>query len=192
MKSDYSLVFIDPKPTLPEDGISVDLCLADALKATKQEKHLIKKNEQGFLLEIKSLSSVVVKTKEIIGIPQNVFGVVMPSGRMLLDKGIIMASTKVEPSFFDHLTLLLFNTTNKNVILNDQEIVASVVFYSMDDVIECKKHFNKYLEKNVIIYTKWKRILHFTARNIATIISILALIATVWMALATQMLASAS
>ena len=66
----------------------------------------------------------------------------MPSGRVLLKKGILIPTTKIEPSYEGYLKLLLFNTTNRKVHLDLEEKAISIIFFSMDHLVEAKKLFS--------------------------------------------------
>lgn len=86
--------------------------------------------------------SVVIEVAEQIGVPHNMYGLVIPTGSLFLDKGIIIAAAKIEPSFNDRLKLRLVNTTRGKIRLNPGIKVASAIFFDTE-VTEFEPEFRK-------------------------------------------------
>jgi deoxycytidine triphosphate deaminase len=76
--------------------------------------------------------SVVVTAAENIRVPHNMYGVLVPTGSLFLDKGILIAPAKVEPSFSGYLKLRLFNTTALKYNLMKGDKLGSVIFFSTE------------------------------------------------------------
>jgi deoxycytidine triphosphate deaminase len=79
--------------------------------------------------------SIVVEVAELIGLPFNLYGLVIPTGSLFLDRGIIIAAAKVEPAFKGRLKLRLVNTTAERRPLAKGQKVASVVLFSTDETM---------------------------------------------------------
>ncbi len=75
-------------------------------------------------------SSVLIEVKEHLRVPNNMFGFLLPKGKLLLEHGILMATTKIEPRYEGRLRILLYNTTSNKQYLKRGMVIASSVFLS--------------------------------------------------------------
>lgn len=116
--------------------------------------------DPGILL--KAGQSVVVEVNESLRVPHNMYGLVIPTGRLFLDNGIILAAAKIEPSFHDRLKLRLVNVSGERRILQKGQKVASAIFFSTERTIH---HDDK--RKSVVSVTR----LPGHTRQIATWVS---------------------
>ncbi len=178
-KSDNSYIFFSEDIDRLEDEFSLDISFKSAESITKRKRKIMRNSED--LAEKKEIiipphTSVHVESCEYIAIPYNVYGLVMPSGKLLFDKGILVPTTKIEPSFEGYLKIFMYNTTEKSVHLNLDTKAVSLVFFSMNHLLNSKKMFSTMAPK----YTApgiWKRIQnkfnnnHVLLQMLATIVS---------------------
>jgi deoxycytidine triphosphate deaminase len=132
-KSDASLLFTDAAQI---SEFSVELTLGelydDELSETRAIMYAIDKD----VLTLRPGKSIVVEVAEHLRVPNNMFGVVMPKGHILLEQGILMASTKIEPSYDGHLRLLLHNSSGVRRTLRRDSVIASAVFFRTERTLE--------------------------------------------------------
>lgn len=129
--SDKSLLYLTGG--LEPGSYSVDLSVGDSWNERygPSSGQLYRIPEEG--LDIGRHGSVVVEVAESIHVPHNMYGIVVPTGSLFLDKGILIAPAKVEPSFIGSLKLRLFNTTGYKHCLRRGDKIASIVFFSTEN-----------------------------------------------------------
>ncbi|MBV7417174.1 hypothetical protein KW830_01755 [Comamonas sp. CMM03] len=114
--------------------------------------------------------SIVVTAAEEIRIPHNMYGVLLPTGSLFLDKGILIAPAKVEPSFSGNLKLRLFNTTALKYTLKKGEKLGSVIFFSTETT-----QFQSPVTKNSVLVSKptpfVDRISQWLGRNVNQLVT---------------------
>ncbi|MGZ8284218.1 MAG: dCTP deaminase domain-containing protein [Allosphingosinicella sp.] len=129
--SDKSFLLLD-RPQAPEN-FSVELTLGEGwsekYSRTNNHMHRIAADEK---IEIRRNGSIVVEVAEHIRVPHNMYGIVVPTGSLFLDRGVIIAAAKVEPSFEGRLKLRLVNTTDRKVFLAAGDKVASIIFFATE------------------------------------------------------------
>jgi len=84
-------------------------------------------------IQINSKQSVLVETKEKIMMPHNLFGIIMPTGRLFLNNGIMCNTAKIEPGYEDKLFLLLYNTSNSKKEIEIGDKIATAIFFSTEE-----------------------------------------------------------
>lgn len=145
--SDRSLLWLSEKASAA--AFSIDLKVGDQWSEkygpTSNEMHAI--GDEG--MRIQRHESIVVTAAENIRVPHNMYGVLVPTGSLFLDKGILIAPAKVEPSFTGTLKLRLFNTTAFKHTLKKGDKLGSVIFFSTETT-----QFQKPVTKNSILISK--------------------------------------
>lgn len=145
--SDRSLLWLPDHSGV--DAFSIDLTVGDQWSEkygpTSNEMHKIA--EEG--MRILRHGSVVVTAAEDIRVPHNMYGVLVPTGSLFLDKGILIAPAKVEPSFAGNLKLRLFNTTALKHTLKKGDKLGSVIFFSTETT-----QFQNPVTKNSVLISK--------------------------------------
>ena len=130
-QSDQSKVLLTPLDSSPET-FSIEFSVGNVW--SEQYGHtsttMYKIPEQG--ITIGRHGSIVIEVGQNISVPHNMYGLVIPTGSLFLDKGIIIAAAKIEPSFTGNLKLRLFNTTATKRVLQIGDKVASGVFFSTE------------------------------------------------------------
>ena len=145
--SDRSLLWLSEMASV--EAFSIDLKVGDQWSEkygpTSNEMHTI--GDEG--MRIQRHESIVVTAAENIRVPHNMYGVLVPTGSLFLDKGIMIAPAKVEPSFAGNLKLRLFNTTSLKHTLKKGDKLGSVIFFSTETT-----QFQKPVTKNSILVSK--------------------------------------
>lgn len=130
--SDASLILIESATTV--EDFSIELTIGSAWsRRYGQTNEMITIPEEGIRLAVGE--SVVVEVAERIGVPHNLYGLVIPTGRLFLDQGIIIAAAKIEPSFNDRLKLRLVNASGERRTLKRGQKIASAVFFSTERTV---------------------------------------------------------
>ncbi len=83
-------------------------------------------------IELASGRSIVIEVAEKIGVPFNMYGLVIPTGSLFLDQGIIIAAAKIEPAFQGKLKLRLVNNSGERRKVVIGQKVASAIFFATD------------------------------------------------------------
>ncbi|MDT8759745.1 hypothetical protein MZO42_13665 [Sphingomonas psychrotolerans] len=128
--SDRSLILIEQSTNVESFSIELTLGASWSERYSNAANGMFGIPTEGIVL--KPSSSVVVEVAETITVPFNMYGLVIPTGSLFLDRGIIIAAAKIEPSFSGKLKLRLVNTTGERHRLTPGLKVASAIFYSTE------------------------------------------------------------
>jgi dUTPase len=128
--SHLSLLFL--KGGAPTDSFSVELTVGNAWSERygQGSNEMQKISDAG--LKIARHGSIVIEVEEKIKVPFNMYGIIVPTGSLFLDRGILIAPAKVEPSFSGNLKLRLFNTTAFKHTIKKGDKLASIIFFSTE------------------------------------------------------------
>lgn len=80
--------------------------------------------------------SIVIEVAEDIHVPNNMYGILVPTGSLFLGLGILIAPAKIEPGFAGKLTLRLFNTTAEKYTLKTGQKLGSAIFFPTDTTVD--------------------------------------------------------
>lgn len=129
--SDKSLLYL--KGGLEPGAYSIDLSVGGAWNESYglTSGQLYRIPQEG--LDIGRHGSIVIEVAEDISVPHNMYGILVPTGSLFLDRGILIAPAKVEPCFSGFLKLRLFNTTGYKYCLKSGDKIASVIFFSTEN-----------------------------------------------------------
>lgn len=141
--SDQSYLFLKDSNNHIVESFSLELTLGNgwADRYSETERSLMEIDDQKGI-KIAKKGSVVVEVGEEIKMPHNLYGILVPTGSLFLSKGILIAPSKIEPSFKGKLKLRLFNTSNEVFVLQKKAKLASAIFFSTD-VTEFHPEINK-------------------------------------------------
>lgn len=146
--SDRSLLLLSPLKKA--QGFAVELTVGQAWS----EKYGPKSNQMNSISESGILlgrhGSIVVEAAEFMKVPHNLYGILVPTGSLFLDKGILIAPAKVEPSFTGNLKLRMFNTTSLKHTLKKGDKLGSVIFFGT----ETTRYQAEVTKKGVLIPTE--------------------------------------
>lgn len=125
ISSDYSLVFTNAEKV---EEWAIELTVGDLYSSEtgkEPQKMIYIDNE----ISISPQASLILEVKEELRIPNNIYGLILPKGTLLLEHGILMASTKIESRYQGKLRILLYNTTKKKKYLKKDDVVGSCIFF---------------------------------------------------------------
>lgn len=107
---------------------AIELTVGDLFspEAGKEPQKMIYINNE---ISISPQTSLIIEVKEELRIPNNIYGLILPKGTLLLEHGILMASTKIESRYQGKLRILLYNTTKKKKYLKKKDVVGSCIFF---------------------------------------------------------------
>lgn len=166
--SDKSLLWISENANA--ENFSIDLTVGDqwSEKYGPKSNEMHKISDEG--MRILRHGSVVVTAAENIRVPHNMYGVLVPTGSLFLDKGILIAPAKVEPSFTGYLKLRMFNTTAFKHTLKKGDKLGSIIFFSTETT-----QFQNTVTKDSVLISKpeplTERALQWLNRNIYQLVT---------------------
>ena len=131
--SDDSKIFCS-EPSL--ENFSITLTIGDQWASNVSRADPSMYMIDGDTITLRPLSSVVIEVNENISLPYNIFGLITQKGSAFLERGLIIGSGKVDPSFSGHLQVLIFNSTRKPVTLKRKEVIANLMFFRTDTTIQ--------------------------------------------------------
>lgn len=119
-------------------------------------------------------TAIVIRTAERLTLPDGVFGVVCSKGS-LASGGLVVANTKIDPMFDDHLLVPVFNSSGNVIRLTPGRPFASVYFISLE-----RRSFSTAPRKVYFpVHTKRPSFLQFIRQNaLQLMIALVTLIAS--------------
>ncbi len=173
-RSNASVVYIRSAEKI--EKFSIELSIGDgwAYKLAGGDARMYAiKNEK---VNIPARKSIAIQTAESFIMPSNMYGLIVPKGSLLLQRGVIMGSTKIDPLFNGKLKILLYNTTNKKISLKQGEFIASAIFLRTEKPIDLPPRNEECLTPEN--YGWQKRIYHLMKSDPKFFINVTALVLT--------------
>ncbi len=127
-------------------------------------------------VNIPAKNSIAVQTAESFIVPRNMYGLILPKGSLLLQQGVLMGSTKIEPLFNGKLKILLYNTSNKKISLKKGEFIASAIFLRTEKAIDSPPQNEDCLTPES--YRWYQKVYHLMGADPKFLITIIVLILT--------------
>ena len=189
--SDQSNLYLADSKNCQVESFSLELTLGDGWsdRYSENETQLKSINDDG--IKIARHGSVVVEVREDIKVPHNLYGILVPTGSLFLGKGILIAPSKIEPSFKGKLKLRLFNTSNEIFCLQKKVKLASAIFFSTD-VTEFHNEITRASNIDKVQLSKREKILRWIKQNPPTwlgwLVSIISPIVLILIFVATYLL----
>jgi deoxycytidine triphosphate deaminase len=119
-------VVIDPESTDAQEEVCVDLHVGDSfMEAGSSSSYPF---EKAYLLH--QGACIVLHTKELISVPNNVFGTLCAKGS-LAALGFLVPNTKVDPLFSDRLDVALFNAGTRTLRVEKGMAFCSIIFHQL-------------------------------------------------------------
>lgn len=152
--SQVSLLLVNKEAKLESFSLELTVGTAWAKVFSDTQKSLIQIDSNG--IQIGRHDSIVIEVAEEIHVPNNMYGLLVPTGSLFLGLGILIAPAKIEPGYSGKLTLRLFNTTSEKYTLKPGHKLGSAIFFPTDTTLE---HETKKRERgaNTPTYGKLKR-----------------------------------
>lgn len=132
-KSDASLLYSDAENI---EEFSVELSVGDQWAQDLTKEKAIMYAIEGDEISIKPQSSIVLEVKENFQVPFNMYGLVLQTGSIFLEQGILIGAGKIEPSFDGKLRILIYNTSRTKRTLQKGQKIASAIFMRTDKTIK--------------------------------------------------------
>ena len=133
--SDNSLLLTDARTV---EEFSIELTLGDYWDSNTSRDAATMYPIEGDQITIPARGNVVVEVAERISLPGNIYGIVIPTGSILLEQGIVIAATKIEPGYSDVVRLMLFNSSRINRTISKRTRLASAVFFRTEQTVRLK------------------------------------------------------
>lgn len=128
-----SYIYIESEDDIDiQDTVSLSITIGDAWY--DGQRHFDRKiTEKG--VKIKSKRYAVFQTQQYLGIPYNVFGVVVGKGINIFNGGVI-STGKIVPGYKGKLRIGYYNASGKTIILHKGDVIGSCVFFSIESTSE--------------------------------------------------------
>lgn len=183
--SDQSYLYLQNSEQHTVESFSLELTLGDGWsdRYSDEEKGLRRIDDE-YGIKIARQGSVVVEVSEEIKMPHNLYGILVPTGSLFLGKGILIAPSKIEPSFKGKLKLRLFNTSNETYVLKKKQKLASAIFFSTD-VTEFHKDITRASDLAQPKLTSWQKALRLFKQNPPAWVATLSPVAAILIFIAT-------
>lgn len=133
--SDTSMLYTDAEQV---EEFSIELTIGESWAEIIDKDAPDMYSFNGGFATLKPNSSVVIEVAEEIKVPYNVIGIIVPSGRAFLEKGIIIGAGKIEPSYEGKLKILLYNTSKSKRFLKPGAKLGSAIFFRTDRTLSEK------------------------------------------------------
>jgi len=168
--------FLHLQGGLPPEHFSVELSVGGSWSERygPRSTQMFRIPEEG--LDIGRHGSIVIEVAERLMVPHNMYGIVVPTGSLFLDRGILIAPAKVEPSYSGTLKLRLFNTTSYKHRLKSGAKVASIVFFSTENTSFQPSVTKASIDVNKPV-PRAKRLLGWASRNRIQVINWILMVA---------------
>lgn len=118
----------DEREDVKVDDFSLDITLGHSWNQDYSYNDTSLYTIEGDEIKIAPRSSVVVRIREFIRVPNNRFGMVLSTGSLFLQSGVQSAIAKIEPGYSGTLVLRLTNTSSNVARIKKGEKIASVIF----------------------------------------------------------------
>lgn len=138
-KSDASLICSDAS-TIEE--FSIELSVGEQWAEDLSNEKAVMYAIEGSSISIKPQSSIVLEVKESIKVPFNMYGLILQTGSIFLEQGVLIGAGKIEPSFDGKLQLLIYNTSKTKRTLQKGQKIASAIFMRTDRTINASIYTN--------------------------------------------------
>lgn len=141
-----NLSYLLVEPTAKIENFSVELTVGSAWSESYGQNSSQMQRIALDGLELGRHGSIVVEVAEKIKVPYNMYGIIVPTGSLFLDRGVLIAPAKVEPSYTGKLKLRLFNTTSLKHAIRPGDKLASILFFATE-----KTRFHEDVSKDGIL-----------------------------------------
>jgi dUTPase len=130
--SDHSLLFVEGGTGQSVESFSIEFTVGSTWSQKYGAGHNGMHGIPDDGIRFDPHASLVVEVAEAITVPYNMYGLVIPTGSLFLDRGIIIAAAKIEPAFTGKLKLRLVNTSGERQTLKRGTKIASGVFFTTE------------------------------------------------------------
>lgn len=154
-------IIVDNARPDPEEHVTIDLSVGDRYQvAGKPEWYELRRS-----YPLRPGNCILVKTRERITVPADVFGMLFSKGS-LSAIGLIVSNTKIDPLFGDQLNIPIFNAGRKTLRIQSGMPFCCISFHTLEQTIPVAV-FRRAITQQV----PKRRIIDFIADQPAGIIS---------------------
>jgi deoxycytidine triphosphate deaminase len=122
---------ISPDTTDAKEEVCVDLSVGESYMEAGDSEVLTLKT----IYRLKPSGCIVVRTKECITVPNNIFGFLCSKGS-LAARGLLVPNTKIDPMFSGPLDVAIYNAGNSALEIKSGMKFCSIAFQQMTDPIQ--------------------------------------------------------
>ena len=156
------MLLVNDKATTERFSLELTVGAAWARVFSSTEKNFIHIDENG--VRIGRHDSIVIEVAEEIHVPNNMYGLLVPTGSLFLGLGILVAPAKIEPGYSGKLTLRLFNTTSEKHTLKLGQKLGSAIFFPTETTID-HPTLKRERGASTPTYGRWTRFKKWVAAN---------------------------
>lgn len=124
-KSDASLLFSDSENI---EDFSIELTVGDQWAEDLSKEQAVMYGVENKTVVLKPKTSIILEVKETINVPFNMYGIILQTGSIFIEQGILIGAGKIEPSYNGKLQLLVYNTSKTKRTLKQGQKIASAIF----------------------------------------------------------------
>jgi deoxycytidine triphosphate deaminase len=132
--SQASLLLINEQAITDRFSLELTVGTAWAKVFSSTEKSFVQIDANG--VQIGRHDSIVIEVAEDIRVPNNMYGLLVPTGSLFLGLGVLVAPAKIEPGYSGKLTLRLFNTTAEKHTLTIGQKLGSAIFFPTETTLD--------------------------------------------------------
>jgi deoxycytidine triphosphate deaminase len=160
--SQVSMLLVNEEAKVERFSLELTVGTAWASVFSPSQKNFVQIDSRG--VKIGRHDSIVIEVAEDIHVPNNMYGILVPTGSLFLGLGILIAPAKIEPGFSGKLTLRLFNTTAEKYTLKTEQKLGSAIFFATDTTVD---HETLKRERGVSLqtYPFYARLWHWLKTN---------------------------
>jgi dUTPase len=124
-------IIVEPDETDADEEVCVDLRVGESfMEAGSSASYPL---DKPYVLN--PGACIVVRTKEVISLPNDVFGTLCAKGS-LAALGFLVPNTKVDPMFSGNLNVALFNAGTRPLPVNQGDSFCSVIFHQLQAAVQ--------------------------------------------------------
>jgi len=119
----------------PDEHVTIDLSVGDRYQLAGRPEWY----ELGRPYTLRPGNCILIKTRERITLPQDVFGTLCSKGSLSAN-GLIVSNTKVDPLFGDHLNIPIFNAGRTTLRVHAGMAFCSICFHTLEQRVPLNIH----------------------------------------------------
>lgn len=128
-KSFESYIFVNSEENcVIQVDTSINITVGDVWYDSKKNTD-IKMTEKG--VKVKSKKYVVFQSQQYLGLPYNVYGIVVGKGANIFNGGVI-STGKIVPGYKGALRIGYYNASNSTIVLHKNDVLGCCVFFSTE------------------------------------------------------------
>jgi deoxycytidine triphosphate deaminase len=120
-------IIVENAQVQPDEHVTIDLSVGNRFQvAGKSEWYELRREHR-----LRPGHCILVKTRERITLPDDIFGILCSKGS-LSARGLIVSNTKVDPLFGDELNIPIFNSGRTTISISVGMAFCSICFHTLE------------------------------------------------------------